>query len=98
MHLLYKLLRLEPGSRDGVVAATSVLGIIVNVLIAALKVAIGVFASSIAILPSFSQEYTEKFELYAYEFMNKILLLLMEMSTYLKSSLCELNLRNTRLK
>lgn len=38
---------------------------------------------SIAILLSFSQEYTEKFELYAYEFMNKILLLLMEMSTYL---------------
>ena len=52
MHLLYKLLRQEPGSRDGVVAATSVLGIIVNVLIAALKVAIGVFASSIAILSS----------------------------------------------
>ena len=52
MRLLYKLLRQEPGSRDGVVAATSVLGIIVNVLIAALKVAIGIFASSIAILSS----------------------------------------------
>ena len=52
MQWLYKLLRQEPGSRDGVVAATSVLGIIVNVLIAALKVAIGVFASSIAILSS----------------------------------------------
>ena len=52
MRLLYKILRQEPGSRDGVVAVTSVLGIIVNVLIAALKVAIGIFASSIAILSS----------------------------------------------
>ena len=52
MQWLYKVLRQEPGSRDGVVAATSVLGIIVNVLIAGLKVAIGIFASSIAILSS----------------------------------------------
>ena len=52
MHWVYRRRRQEPGSRDGVVAATCVLGISVNVLIAALKVAIGVFASSIAILSS----------------------------------------------
>lgn len=52
MKWIYKLLRQEPGSRDGVVAATSVLGIIVNILIAGLKVTIGVLASSIAIISS----------------------------------------------
>lgn len=52
MKWIYKLLRQEPGTREGLVAATSVLGIIINVLIAAVKVAIGVFASSIAILSS----------------------------------------------
>ena len=52
MKWLYKILRQEPESRDAVVAVTSILGIIINVLIAAVKVAIGVFASSIAILSS----------------------------------------------
>ncbi len=50
MKLLYKLFRLDPGSRDGIISATSILGIIVNILIAAVKVVIGAVASSIAIV------------------------------------------------
>lgn len=52
MKWIYKLFRREPGSRDAVVAAASVLGIAINILIAGLKVAIGVLASSIAIISS----------------------------------------------
>lgn len=52
MNWIYKLLRREPGSRDAVVTATSLLGIVINILIAGLKVAVGVLASSIAIISS----------------------------------------------
>ena len=40
----------DPGSRAGVIAATSGLNMLVNVLIAAVKVAIGLLASSVAIV------------------------------------------------
>ena len=50
MKLLYKLFRQDPDSREGIIATTSVLGIAVNILIAAVKVVIGLLASSIAIM------------------------------------------------
>ena len=50
MKLIYKILKLNPNSREGVISATSTLGIIVNILIAAVKVIIGALASSIAII------------------------------------------------
>lgn len=50
MKLLYKLLKQDPDSREGVVIATSALGIIVNLVLASIKVLIGVAASSIAII------------------------------------------------
>ena len=50
MKLLYKLLRQDPDSREGVVLATSALGILVNLVLAAVKVVIGSAAASIAIV------------------------------------------------
>lgn len=50
MQFIYKLFRLDPDSRDGIITATSGLGIAVNLLIAALKVVVGTLASSIAIV------------------------------------------------
>ena len=50
MGILYKLLRQDPNSREGIIATTSVLGILVNILIAAVKVVAGLLASSIAIV------------------------------------------------
>ena len=50
MKLLYKILRQEPGTRDGTVIATSALGIMVNILLAAVKIVVGVLTSSIAII------------------------------------------------
>jgi cation diffusion facilitator family transporter len=50
MKLLYKILRQDPGSRQGVVIATSVLGILVNFLLAGVKIAVGTLVSSIAIV------------------------------------------------
>lgn len=50
MKLLYKLLRLEPGSREGTVVAVSGLNILVNLIFAAIKVVIGLAVSSIAIV------------------------------------------------
>lgn len=50
MKLLYRLFKLDPGSREGIIGATSALGIIVNLLIAGVKVIIGALASSIAII------------------------------------------------
>ena len=53
MKLLYKLFRADPDSREGVVAATSGLGILANVMIAAIKVIVGLLTSSIAIISDF---------------------------------------------
>ncbi len=50
MGFLYKLLRQKPGSREGVITVTSVLGLIVNIVISAVKIAIGAAVSSIAIV------------------------------------------------
>lgn len=50
MNILYKLLKQDPESRDGIIATTSVLGIITNLLVATIKVIIGVMASSVAII------------------------------------------------
>lgn len=50
MKLLYKIMRQDPDSREGIISATSLLGIIVNILMASIKVIIGLLSSSIAII------------------------------------------------
>ena len=50
MRFLYRLFRQDPDSREGIILTTSGLGIITNVFIAAVKVVIGLLASSIAII------------------------------------------------
>ena len=50
MSLIYKLFRLDKNTREGVVSATSILSIIVNISVALLKVVVGVLAASIAII------------------------------------------------
>lgn len=50
MNFLCKLFHKDPNSREGIIAGTSGLGIIVNVLVSLLKVIFGVLASSIAII------------------------------------------------
>lgn len=50
MNLIYKLIKKDPSSREGIVEATSILGIVVNICIAAVKVLLGLFTNSIAII------------------------------------------------
>jgi len=50
MTLIYRLFRISPDTRDGIITATSGLCVAVNVLIAAMKVIVGLWASSIAII------------------------------------------------
>ncbi len=50
MELIYKIFKQDPESREGIIATTSGLGIAINVLIAAMKVVVGLMASSIAIV------------------------------------------------
>lgn len=50
MKLLYKLLRQDPQSRDGVVVTTSALGLLLNLPIALVKIVIGLLSSSLAIM------------------------------------------------
>ncbi len=50
MNVLYRLLRQDPASREGIVTVTSGLGIAVNLLIAAVKVVLGLLTASIAIV------------------------------------------------
>ena len=50
MKLICKLLRQDPDTREGIIAGTSGLGILVNLLIASMKVILGLLASSIAIV------------------------------------------------
>ncbi len=50
MNLFYKLLRQKPGTREGVITVTSALGLVINLLISAVKIAIGAAVSSIAII------------------------------------------------
>ena len=49
MKLICKLLRQDPDSREGIITGTSGLGIIANLLIAAVKIFLGLISSSIAI-------------------------------------------------
>ena len=50
MSFLYRLLRQDPDSREGIITATSCLGILANLLIAVVKIIFGALASSIAII------------------------------------------------
>ncbi len=50
MKFICKILRQDPDSREGIIAGTSGLGILVNLLIAAVKVILGLLANSIAII------------------------------------------------
>ncbi len=50
MNLLYRILKQDPSNRDGVVTVTSALNIIVNLLIAGVKIIIGTAVASIAIV------------------------------------------------
>lgn len=50
MRFLYTLLHQDPETREGIIATTSTLGIIVNAMIAVGKVIVGLLASSIAII------------------------------------------------
>ena len=50
MNVLYKILKQDKNSREGVIMATSWLGVIVNILCALIKIIIGALAGSIAII------------------------------------------------
>lgn len=50
MRIIYRLLHQDPDSRSGIITVTSLLGIVVNLLIAGAKMAIGALTASIAIL------------------------------------------------
>ncbi len=50
MDLIYRIFKFDKNSREGVVSATSVLSVIVNLFVALLKVVVGLLASSIAII------------------------------------------------
>lgn len=50
MKLLYKLLRQDPKSREGVVFTVSVLGVLVNLVLAAVKIVVGLSVKSIAVM------------------------------------------------
>ncbi len=50
MKLLYTLLKQDPNSREGVITTTSALGLIINIIISAVKIIIGMAVSSIAII------------------------------------------------
>ncbi len=50
MKILYKILKQNPESREGIITTTSWLGIITNLLVASIKIIIGALASSIAIV------------------------------------------------
>ena len=50
MNLFYKLFKQDPNTRDGIIVTTSGIGIVVNLLIAATKIIVGLISSSIAII------------------------------------------------
>lgn len=59
MTILYKLLKQDPDTREGIITTTSALGIIVNVLIAAVKIVIGLLVSSVAIVSEGTNNATD---------------------------------------
>ena len=50
MKLFYKLLKQDPNTREGITITTSALGIVVNTVLAIVKILIGVAVGSIAII------------------------------------------------
>lgn len=50
MKILYSLFKINPDDREGMVTVTSMIGVIVNILVALLKVVVGLLSSSIAIV------------------------------------------------
>lgn len=50
MKLMCKILRQDPETREGIIQGTSFLGILVNLLVASVKVILGLLASSMAII------------------------------------------------
>lgn len=50
MNIIYKLLKQDKNTREGVVVATSVLGVLVNICLGLSKIVIGVLVSSIAVI------------------------------------------------
>lgn len=50
MNFVYRLFKQDPESREDIISVTSGLGIVVNVLVAAIKVIVGLLASSVAIV------------------------------------------------
>ncbi|MCD8018890.1 MAG: cation diffusion facilitator family transporter [Clostridiales bacterium] len=50
MNILYKLFRQDPDSREDVIFMTSLLGILINIVLAAAKIIIGTLAASITIV------------------------------------------------
>ena len=50
MDILYKLFRQDPNSRQGIITTTSGIGVVVNLLVAVIKIIVGTIASSIAVI------------------------------------------------
>lgn len=50
MNLFYKLLKQDPNTREGITITTSALGILVNTILAAIKIFVGITVGSIAII------------------------------------------------
>lgn len=50
MQLIYKLFNIKSDTREGVISATSILNVSVNLIVALFKIIVGVLASSIAII------------------------------------------------
>lgn len=59
MKLLYRIFHQNPNHREGVIAITSGLGIVVNLLIAAIKIVLGLIVSSIAIVSEGANNATD---------------------------------------
>lgn len=59
MNIIYKLFRQDPDSRDDIIATTSALGAALNLLIAGIKIFVGLAVSSIAIVSEGANNATD---------------------------------------
>lgn len=59
MRLLYKIFCQDPDNRESIIAITSGLGITINLLIAAVKIALGLVSSSIAVVSEGANNATD---------------------------------------
>lgn len=59
MNLLYRIFHQDPDRRESVIAVTSGLGIAVNVLLAVMKIILGILVSSIAIVSEGANNATD---------------------------------------